>query len=428
MSEKRRDSKGRILRDGESQRKDGRYEYRYTDKNGNRHSIYSWKLVETDKLPDGRKKCVSLREQIKKIEADAYDGIDVYDTRGATVDMCFERYIGLAKGIKENTRQTYMSLYNKHIRPVLGNRKIADVRYSDVQKFYQDLLYDGDLKINTVESINGVLTPVFSLAVKDMLIRSSPTKGAFRQVKKQSGLKQEKRKPLSVREQDIFLRYISNTPKYRKWYSLFCFLFGTGCRIGEALALQWDDCDFDDHMIHVRHTLARYKNSDGIPEKHIGTPKTDCGVRSIPMRPDVKAALMETLRMRIDENIISQEIDGYSNFVFVGIRGNALDVSTVEAAMKSIVKTYNKTEEYMAEREKREPVYLPVFTPHIIRHTFCTRLCEADVNLKVIQEIMGHNDITTTMNIYTDVSSEYKKTAFENDGMNMIFQSGSEYA
>lgn len=87
-------------------------------------------------------------------------------------------------------------------------------------------------------------------------------------------------------------------------------------------------------------------------------------------------------------------------------------VNNVQRVLKSIIKSYNVYETNQSEREHRAPMLLPDFSLHILRHTFCTRLCENGVNIKVVQEIMGHSDISTTMNIYNEATLKKKKEAF----------------
>ena len=81
--------------------------------------------------------------------------------------------------------------------------------------------------------------------------------------------------------------------------------------------------------------------------------------------------------------------------------------------IKRIVSGYNAEEEVNAKKERREPLLLPNFSAHILRHTFCTRLCENETNLKVIQSVMGHKDIQTTMDIYAEATEEKKQETFE---------------
>ena len=105
----------------------------------------------------------------------------------------------------------------------------------------------------------------------------------------------------------------------------------------------------------------------------------------------------------------TQKIDGYSGFVFSSSNGNVCLPGAVNQAINRITDAYNIEETELAKQEKREPILLPHFSCHILRHTFCTRLCENESNVKVIQSIMGHADIQTTMDIYADCTNEKKQ-------------------
>lgn len=102
MSVKRRDIKNRVLRNGESQRKDGRYVYVYVDGNGKQKFLYSWKLENTDRVPQGKRDCVSLRDKIKMLNKDLGDGI-APDGGKITVLQLVEKYIGQKTGVRHNT-------------------------------------------------------------------------------------------------------------------------------------------------------------------------------------------------------------------------------------------------------------------------------------------------------------------------------------
>ena len=110
----------------------------------------------------------------------------------------------------------------------------------------------------------------------------------------------------------------------------------------------------------------------------------------------------------------SETIDGYTNFVFLTDGGSVITASSVNRAIKLIIKAHNEAEEAKAEEEGREAVMLPDFSAHILRHTFCTRLCENETNLKFIQSVMGHSDISTTMDIYADATDEKKQEIMTN--------------
>ena len=106
-------------------------------------------------------------------------------------------------------------------------------------------------------------------------------------------------------------------------------------------------------------------------------------------------------------------IDGYTDFIFTNQNGNVYTAERLDKALRDIIESYNKQEEVIAKAEEREPFFLPHLSCHSLRHTFCTRLCERDVNIKVIQTVMGHANIKITMDIYAEVSEEKKMREIE---------------
>ncbi len=193
MSEKKRDNKGRILRQGERQREDGRYEYRYKDLKGETHSLYSWKLVETDKTPANKKGGVSLRELEKQVRRDMEDEINIYEAQRLTLNSFFDTYIETKYELKQSTRTNYKYMYNKYVHDYLGQRNIASIKYSDIKKFYIHLIKDVGFKPNSIEILNTILHPIFKTAVRDGLIRSIPTEGVIAEIKKSHNWDKPKR-------------------------------------------------------------------------------------------------------------------------------------------------------------------------------------------------------------------------------------------
>ena len=108
------------------------------------------------------------------------------------------------------------------------------------------------------------------------------------------------------------------------------------------------------------------------------------------------------------------EIDGYKGFVFTNRYGYVHNPQTINRAIERIYTAYNQAEAARAEKEHRKPLVIRHFSVHNLRHTFCTRFCENETNIKVIQDIMGHSDISTTMNIYAEATESKKKESFEN--------------
>lgn len=414
MNDKRRDNKGRILRQGELQRNDGKYEYRYEDLNGERRSVYSWKLVETDKIPNGKRKCVALRDMEKAIQRDLDDGINTFAANRMTLNRLFDEYIESKYELKPSTRTNYKYMYNKYVREDIGTRNISSIKFSHIKKFYIHLMRDIGFKPNSLENIHTVLHPVFTIAVRDGLIRTNPTDGVMADIKKSHDWEKPKRHALTVPQQEAFVGFIKSNYKYRHWLPVFTFMLGTGCRVGEVAGLRWQDCDFQKNIITIDHNLTYRPSEDGSGcTFRISTPKTKAGERIIPMFAAVRDALISERIRQMESGVNQSVVDGYSGFVFSNRFNEILNPHSINRAIERIVRDYNLAESEQAEKESRKPELLPHFSAHNLRHTFCTRLCETGTNLKVIQEIMGHADITTTMDIYNEATQELKLQTFE---------------
>ena len=409
----RRDSKNRKLNKGEYQRSDGRYAYKYTDQNGQDRWVYSWRLTATDIPPKGKSSEVCLRDLEVQIARELLEGT-VKRREDVTLNGIFEQYMKLKIDIKERTRLYYEGIWHRDIENTLGSRPVADIRYSDIVGFFGHLIKDRGLKISSIRNTYTLIRPVFDLALKDEIIRKNPTDGVLKAIGKTSRPSPKKRHALTIPQQEAFLRFLKDTPKYRRWFRLFIFLIGTGCRIGEARGLTWADCDFKKGQITINKQLSFYRASgDEKYQNHVTSPKTDCSNRVIPMLSSVREVLLEEWQIQQQVRKEPQIIDGVSGFIFQTRTGKCIDAANVDGAINRIIARYNAAEETIAERENRDPIFLPHFSAHNLRHTFCTRMCENKPNLKVVQEIMGHADISTTMNIYNEATEEEEQIVFE---------------
>ena len=405
----RKAGKGRVLRKGEHYRKaDGRYSYIYTDPLGKQRMIYAKSLV-------------TLRQKEESLIRDQMDGLNVYVAGKADVNFLFDRYISTKSELRSSTYSNYMYVWNHFIRDTFGKKRIKDVKYSDVLFFYSDLLNNKGLQINTLESINTVLRPSFQLAVRDDIIRRNPVDGAYAEVKKRNGGSRKKRKSLTVEQQRAFINYVADNPFFYKWYPFFTFLLGTGCRIGEAIGIRWDDVDMEKRLIDINHSLTYYQRADDSfkCEFRVSEPKTEAGVRTIPMMQQVYDVLKDEYDRQQEEGFCVENVDGMTNFVFTNRFGTPHNPAAVNRAIKRIVDAHNAEEEVKAKKEKRDPVMIPRFSCHIFRHTFASRFCENETNVKVIQEVMGHADVSTTMNIYAEVNEDVTRASLENLAKNM---------
>lgn len=405
----RKDGKGRVLRKGEHYRRiDGRYSYIYRDPMGKQRTVYAKSLTE-------------LRKMEESLMRDQLDGLDMYTAGHANVNFLFDRYISTKSELRSSTYTNYKYIWKHFISKSFGTRIIKDVKYSDVLQFYSYLITEKNLTVNTLETINGVLRPSFQLAVKDDIIRKNPVDGAYAEIKKRHGGSRKTRRALTVEQQREFINYIADHPVFYSWYPLFVFLLGTGCRIGEAIGIRWDDIDLEERLIHINHNLSYYPRHDNSYkcEFRVGEPKTAAGYRYIPMMDPVYQVLKDEYERQSEEGFCEEFVDGMTNFVFTNRFGMPHNPAAVNRAIKRIVETHNAEEEVKARKQRREPIMIPKFSNHILRHTFASRFCENETNIKVIQEVMGHADVSTTMNIYAEVNSSVTKSSIQNLAKNM---------
>ncbi len=401
MAKRRKDHKGRVLRDGESYRKiDGRYMYRYISSDGKRHTIYDRDLN-------------SLREKEKRITRDLTIGSRIGEDN-VTLNDIYEMWKKDKNTLKQTTKGNYVYMYEHFVKGEFGCRKLKDIRKSDVRRFYNSLLDAKRLKVNTLDSIHTVVHQLFNLAVDDLYIRMNPSDGVMGECKRAHNVDIPKRRALTISQQEAFIRYIGEVPKYKHWKPLFTFFLGTGCRVSEVVGLRWEDIHMDGY-IDINHNMVYYQRDQGKCYFSISTTKTEAGSRIIPLLPEVRQALLDEKAYQEEADLVCQEtVDGYTNFIFLNRFGNPHNPQTINRTIKRITLAYNEEEVEAASREEREAVLLPPFSCHNLRHTFCTRYCENETNLKVIQEIMGHKDIATTMEVYAEATKDAKVKSFEN--------------
>ena len=404
----RKDAKGRALKTGECHRKDGRYSYSWTNSRGERKTIYSTDLLE-------------LRKREKKLIYDMEDGIEPGSADKITVNQLWDKYISQKYDLKDTTRANYIYCYDKWIRDSFGKMKLSKVKYSDVKEFYHSLMSEQGLQANTVDSVHCLLHPTFQLAIRDGILRVNPTDEVMKEIKRSKDWVKPKRMALTIPQQTALVRFLDSHTEYAGWYPIVIVLLGTGMRIGECLGMRWQDIDFDENIITVNHSLSHRPNVERKTVYAIQTPKTEAGTRTIPLLPEVKEAFIMEYEIQKCLGFCKQEIDGYTGFVFSSSDGTVYAPESINQALYRIRDAYNKEETALAKKEKRDPILLPKFSCHILRHTFCTRLCETESNIKVIQSVMGHKDISTTLDIYADCTDEKKKEVLNNlDGKIII--------
>ncbi len=391
---KRRDSKGRILRTGEQQRQDGKFMYAYRGRDNKMHYVYSWKLEPTDKLPAGKRECKALRELEKEIEKSlneevAYHGGDV------TVLGLAERYISLKTGVRHNTAAGYKTVLNLLKRDIFGSKRIDEVKVSDAKEWLIKL-QQGGKHYSSIHTIRGVLRPAFRMAVEDDLLKKNPFDWELSTVIVNDSVKRE---AVTPKQERLFLDFIKGDKHYSQYYEGVYILFKTGMRISEFCGLTLDDIDMENRKIKIDHQLQRTREGVYLIEDT----KTTYGERILPMSEGVYQCFQRLIKKRKKWKV-EPMVDGKAGFLVLDKNGMPYLALHWEKRFEYALGKYNRI-------FKEE---LPIITPHICRHTYCTNMAKAGISPKSLQYLMGHSDIATTLGYYThykfnDVEKEVRE-------------------
>lgn len=267
---------------------------------------------------------------------------------------------------------------------------------------------------NAGEVINGTKLFCAFMLLEDDYLRYNPSDNALKELKKARNFEVEKRRALTVPEQELFEKFLSKHGQYHRWYPIFTIMLWTGMRVGEITGLRWCDIDLEEEVINVNHTLVYYcTRTEAGQIFAINTTKTKAGERTIPMLPIVKEAFLIEKEYQEECGIKSEAVvDGYRDFIFVNRFGNVQHQGTLNKALRRIIRDCNF--EVLDKDHRDNAVILPKFSNHSLRHTFTTRMCEAGVNIKAMQDILGHADAETTMQIYAEATKDLKKSELIN--------------
>lgn len=386
MADKRKDHKGKVLRKGESQRKDNTYMYRWVNNSGKRECIYARTLTE-------------LRDLEQEIEKESAMGIC---RKAYTLNEQIERYLKIKVSLADSTRENYKYYYNHVIKESqMGKAKVIDIRKSDILLFYNSLAEQG-LSAGTIKIIHKIVRPALQLACDDNVIVKNPADGCTKEYAEDM----EKKYALTFDEEKEFLDRIEMRPRMKRYYPMYAIMLQTGLRISEAIGLTWNDVDMAKREISVNHQVQYRKIKDEM-KLYANDTKTNAGNRVIPMTDEVYDLFVEQKKVWLmTKKDPDFEVDGYKDFVFAShMTGKCMNHNNIRRMMKSIVGMNS-------ERE----VQLPNISPHILRHTACCRYAESGCDIKVLQYLMGQTDIRTTMRVYNHVDLERVKRELDKLG------------
>lgn len=292
----------------------------------------------------------------------------------------------------EVNRHNYIVRYENTFGRLIGNRRISCITEILIQKAANSLIDDFGYSTKFIRESVSSLKEAFNAAVTNHLISRNPSSNI---VVKNDNLVSE-RVVMTDEQQMQFL----NIAKHRYYSEVYQILLSTGMRIGELTGLQWDDIDFENKEIHIRHSMqSAYLNGKKI--LNMTTPKTSNSIRDIPMFDGVENLFVS---WKEKQDKVKKELGRrwrlpkeFENLVFTSSLGSPLTRYVLSNDINKIVSILNKNEEYLAEQENRKPQKFPKIHPHSFRHTFATRCFEKNLKPVFIMSIMGHSNYETTL-------------------------------
>lgn len=369
-----KDLKGKELGVGLSQRKDGVYQARYTDRWGKRKTIYGKNIRELRKelsiQISNNEQQLSVREEM-------------------TLDKWFERWMEIYKdkSIRPNTKREYVNVFNKNISPYIGGIKLTALFKSNIQELI-DIAYESGYKYERQNKIKIILKDMLQRALEDQLIISNPVSGI--QLRSDKTIKA---RALTIEEQSIFFEYCRNT----FYDNLFNVAVNTGLRPGELFALEKTDINLDKSYIDINKTLVYQKYlTDKCKTFHVEPPKTKYSYRKVPINSVCKVFLERQFELKkiVEHKRPKQQ----NNYLFITKFNTPLNSQIYSDAIKAIIRNINLLRPIENE--------FPVFSGHTFRHTFATRCFEQGISPKTVQSYLGHASLKMTMDLYTHVTEE----------------------
>lgn len=376
-----KDLKGKELGVGITQRKDGVYQARYSDRWGKRKTIYGKNLKD---LRKELAECITDNARFESLREEV------------NLDEWFNRWMEVYKdkSIRPNTKREYTHIYYKNISPYIGGRKLHTLVKSDIQLLI-DRAYEENYQYERQSKIKVILRDMLQRAVEDELIKNNPVSGI-----KLRSEKEIKAKSLSREEQNIFFDYCRNT----FYDNLFNVAVNTGLRPGELFALTQDDIDLENGFIDVSKTLVYQKYlTDKRKEFHIEPPKTKQSYRKVP----INSVCREYIEGQIElKRVVSEKRPKQKNdYLFVTKFNTPLNSQIYADAIRAVIRQINLTRPF--DEQFKE------FSGHTFRHTFATRCFEAGIDAKVVQSYLGHASLKMTMDLYTHVTDEKSSVDIE---------------
>ena len=381
----RKDNRGRVLRKWETQLKNGLYVLSYPLPDGTRERYYSYRLIDSDITPEGKKDKLPLRVFKKKIQHELANQIRPSEMN--VIDLV-ESYISTKYGyVRNSTIMGYNTVLNILKKENFGLKPIASIKPPMAKEFLQDLQRRGR-SYSSIHTIRGVLRPAFQRATENDWIIKNPFEFHLSEVIINDSMKRE---AISMEQLEKFLVFVKNDKHFCKYYDGIYILFFTGLRISEFCGLTISDIDFEEKTLNVCRQLQRQSDMTYVIEK----PKTANGVRILPLDDDVLACFHRIIENR-KKPAKEPVIDNVSGFLYLDKNGMPMVANHWEKYFQHILKKYKKTPN----------VELPKITPHVCRHTYCTNMIKVECNPSMVASLMGHSDKKVTLDVYTSINTK----------------------
>ena len=288
------------------------------------------------------------------------------------------------RNIKQSTHYKIFIHNRKYITPQLGQYKLTELRSEMIQGFFNTMREAGSTP-GTIKGYYVTINSAMKQAVMNGLISHNPVTNTVI-----PPIVHEQARVLTPEEQERFVIAAKNS----SLGEALIFVLGTGLRAGELLALTWDDVDFDKKMLYVTktQTIARDWYNDSSETVGIGSPKTKSSNRQIPLMPSMLALLQAYRGKQNEMKILLGGTYQDSNLIFCSATGVRLTSSNLSRISRNV--------------GIKAGIY-GIHT-HCLRHTFATRGLENGVELRVMQDLLGHSSINMTANLYTHVLPDKK--------------------